>query len=464
MCPLINISITLKDKTMKIQNVLLLLFSTLLTCSIQAQMNSKDNFNFEEKVTVWMAEYDVPAVGIGIIENGDIKYVKVFGELKKGVPAPDNTIFNVASMTKPVVAMLTLKLVEVGQWDLDDPLFHYWVDPEVANDPLHKKLTTRHVLSHQTGFPNWRWMHPTKKLAFDFEPGTDYNYSGEGLVYLAHALENKFKRSLIQLSDSVLFKPLGMKDTRFYWDENMDESRFAFWHDAEGNLHEQATSRERGVNAGGSLLTTVEDYCKFGIDVMNGAGLSVDLFNDMIGTQVRRKTHYDQGLCWSVVRDLPEEEYALEHYGSDRGVKTQAVFLPKSKRGMVVLTNGDNGRNVYLNVIKESLDIGEILLNHIFKNSDNPEIVTLSDEIIEQFVGTYESTDGDLFTFSREPGILKLKKNKEAPHIIYPEAQNKFFFEFLDLNIEFLKDDTDTVVKMVAYFEGRMVIDTKKIK
>jgi CubicO group peptidase (beta-lactamase class C family) len=464
MWPLINISNILQDKTMKIQNVLLLLFSTLLTCSIQAQLNSKDNFNFEEKVAVWMTEYDVPAVGIGIIENGDIKYLKVFGELKKGVPAPDNTIFNVASMTKPIVAMLTLKLVETGQWDLDEPLFTYWVDPDVTNDPLHKKLTTRHVLSHQTGFPNWRWMHPTKKLTIDFEPGTDYNYSGEGFVYLAHALENKFKRSLVQLSDSVLFKPLGMKDTRFYWDENMDESRFAFWHDVEGNLHEKATSRERGVNAGASLLSTVEDYCKFGIDVMNGAGLSVDLINDMIGTQVTRKTHYDQGLCWSVVRDLPEEEYALEHYGSDRGVKTQAVLLPKSKRGIVVLTNGDNGRNLYLKVIKESLDMGGILLNHIFKNSDNPEIVTLPDKTLEQFVGTYQSTDGDLYTFSRESDMLKLRKNKEAPLILYPEAQNKFFFEFLDLKIEFLKDETDMVVRMVAYFEGRMVIDTKKIK
>jgi hypothetical protein len=128
------------------------------------------------------------------------------------------------------------------------------------------------------------------------------------------------------------------------------------------------------------------------------------------------------------------------------------------------LTNGDNGRNVYLNVIKESFDIGITLLNHMYKNSANPEIVAVSDDILEQYVGTYKSTDGDLFTFSREPGILKLKKNKEAQIIIYPEAQNKFFFEVLDLNIEFLKDDTDTIVKMVAYYEGRMVIDTKKIK
>ena len=154
----------------------------------------------------------------------------------------------------------------------------------------------------------------------------------------------------------------------------------------------------------------------------------------------------------------------MEHYGSDRGVKTQAVFLPKSKRGIVVLTNGDNGRNVYLNVIKESLDIGKTLLNHMFKNSNNPEIVTLSDEIFERYVGTYKSVDGDLFTLTRGPDVLKIVKSNEAPYILYPQAEDKFFLEYFDFNIEFIKNDTDTVVKMVAYYEGRMIIDAKKIR
>ena len=85
-------------------------------------------------------------------------------KLKKGIAAPENTIFNIASMTKPVVAMLTLKLVESGQWNLDEPLWDYWVDPDVADDPRLAKLTTRYVLSHQTGFPNWRWDKESKKI------------------------------------------------------------------------------------------------------------------------------------------------------------------------------------------------------------------------------------------------------------------------------------------------------------
>jgi len=428
--------------------------------SLQAQINTKVNLSFENKVPSWLAENDVPAVGIGLIENGKIKYVKVFGELKKGIPAPDNTIFGVASLTKPVVAMLTLKLVNAGQWDLDEPLFHYWVDPDVANDPRHKKLNTRIVLRHQTGFPNWR---NNEKLAFKFEPGTDTQYSGEGFEYLRHALENKFNQSLVKLSDSLLFTPLGMKDTRFYWDKNIDTSRFAFFHNFEEELYERFTPVDNGiseVNSAASLLTTIEDYCKFGIDVMNGAGLSEKLFNDMISTQVK-----DQGLCWSIIKDLPDGEYVLEHGGSSNGIKTQAIFLPKSKRGLVVFTNGDNGAAVINNVIIESVDIGETLVDSIFGIHDTSEIVSLSDEILEKYVGTYKNEDGELFTVEKKPGVLRIRiVSGAAPKVTYyPETETKFFSKYEDIQIEFLKNDIGQIARMTIRQHGQILFDTKKI-
>jgi len=177
------------------------------------------NFAFEKKLPEWLKETNVPAAGIGIIENGKLTYTKVFGELRKGgltnAHAPPNSIFQVASLTKPVVGILTLQLVTSGKWKLDEPLANYWVDPDVQNDPRHKKLTTRHVLTHQSGFPNWRGAN---KLEFMAEPGTKVNYSGEGLEYLRRALEKKFNEPLERLAQKHLFQPYGMKDTRFFWD------------------------------------------------------------------------------------------------------------------------------------------------------------------------------------------------------------------------------------------------------
>ena len=246
--------------------------------------------------------------------------------------------------------MVTLKLVSEGKWDLDAPIFNHWTDPDIADDPRAKMLTTRHILSHQTGFPNWRWMNKSKKLAFDFTPGTKYQYSGEGLEYLRKALENKFNRSLEDLTNELIFKPLQMNDTRFTWDSTtVTETRFAKWHNKKGGLYQ--TDKRTKANAADDLLTTVEDYSKFMVYVMNGAGLSDSTYKQLITNQVKIKNNKYFGLGWSIDREIGTDEFILTHDGSDRGVKTIAIMLPKSKQGLVIFTNSDNGINCYIPVV-----------------------------------------------------------------------------------------------------------------
>ena len=119
------------------------------------------------------------------------------------------------------------------------------LNPDIANDPRSKELTTRHVLSHQSGFPNWRSDTESKKLQFNFEPGSKYQYSGEGFEYLKKSLEHKFHKSLESLSDSILFNPLNMKDTRYHWDNEIEESRFAFRYDSEGKEYQERIQTKR---------------------------------------------------------------------------------------------------------------------------------------------------------------------------------------------------------------------------
>ncbi|WP_317046332.1 serine hydrolase [Flavobacterium sp. 103] len=226
---------------------------------IKKQLKTANTSLFDDDAGIekWLQENKVPTLGLGIIENGKLEQIKVYGEITKGVSAPYNTIFNVASLTKPVTAMLALKLVSLGKWNLDEPLYNYWIDPEIANDPRNKKLTTRLILSHQTGFPNWRWMNEDKKLNFQFDPGTKYQYSGEGFEYLRKALEKKFQKSLQQLASELIFQPLKMYDTRYVWDKNIDPSRLAIGYDKDGNAYE--TVKNKTPNAADDLLTTIED-------------------------------------------------------------------------------------------------------------------------------------------------------------------------------------------------------------
>jgi CubicO group peptidase (beta-lactamase class C family) len=441
----------------------LVIFMITSICSIstvKAQITKDVIKKLETKIPVWLFENDVPAAGIGIIENGEIKYAKVFGELKKGVPAPDNTIFNVASITKTVVTMLTLKLVETGQWDLDEPLSDYWVDPDVANDSLRTKLTTRHVLTHQTGFPNWRRERPDHKLTFEFAPGTKYQYSGEGFEYLRHALENKFKKPLEKLTDSLIFKPLAMKDTHQSWDSTMDESRFALWHDHEGNKYEMPY--KTGVSAASDLLTTVEDYCKFGVYIMEGAGLSPTLFNDMVTPHSNIQKHSAFGLGWFIINALPNGEYAIYHTGGQAGVKTIAVFLPKSKRGIVVFSNGENGMYVYNNVIKEAFVVGNSIYEYMYERPNIPKIISLPNEIIKKYTGHYQYPDVEIV--SKRENEITLSLTGLPKSNLYPEAENKFFMREYDIQVEFVKDETGVVTKLIFYFNGNKWFEAKKVR
>ena len=187
-------------------------------------------------------------------------------------------------MTKPVVAVLTLQLVNSKQWNLDEPLAKYWTDPDVANDSRSEKLTTRHVLTHQTGFVNWRWLHPTKKLTFDTDPGTKFGYSGEGFEYLKKALENRFRKSLVQLVQEYIFDPLQMKDSRLIWNDSI-EYRYAANHNRDG-MAVYKTMKRTEPSAADDLITTVGDYAKFCIAVMNGFALDKKIYQDMVTQQL----------------------------------------------------------------------------------------------------------------------------------------------------------------------------------
>ncbi|MCQ6959577.1 serine hydrolase domain-containing protein [Mucilaginibacter aquariorum] len=340
--------------------ILLLFVMVLINIRSWGQGVVKVSSSCLDSIPVLMVKNKVPIVAACILENGQIKQVKLFGRLSNGSTAQSNTLFNVASLTKPVTALTVLKLIDAGQWNLDEPLDKYWIDPDIKDDPRYQKLTTRIVLSHQTGFPNWRSQNPANKLAFQFTPGTKYGYSGEGFEYLRRAVEAKFHRSLQQLADSVLFRPLRMKNTHYGWSDKMDSTRFADPHGKDGSLIPM--KKNTSVVSADWLVTTIDDYAKFSMIVLKQQVLSPGLFAQMVTPQVKMegRPKENMGLGWEVMTPLENGEYLIMHSGSDDGVKTLVILLPKSKRGIILFTNGNNGFNLIRSVIMEALHVKEL--------------------------------------------------------------------------------------------------------
>ncbi len=315
-----------------------------------------DSLFFENNANIekWLQDNKVPTLGIGLINRGKLNQIKMFGKTPDGQPAPYNTIFNVASLTKPITATVALKLVEQGLLNLDEPLYTYWIDPDIARDTHTRKLTTRLILSHQTGFANWRWMLPEEKLRFDFEPGTAYQYSGEGYEYLRKALENKFKKSLQQLADELIFHPLKMFDTRYFWHQQLEMSRYAGAYDTLGKPYQ--LSRHTTANAADDLLTSVEDYGNFVASLLSGTLLSETTFKEMVTPQVPSVKGKYFGLGFEIYK-LMDNTDVLAHGGSDEGVRVIVFLIPKIRHGLLIFTNADNGVRLYETLVKHYLGI-----------------------------------------------------------------------------------------------------------
>ena len=319
-----------------------------------------NNTKLADDLEKLIKDKNIPTLGLGVIEDGKLTQIKVYGKLNDKTSASSNSLFNVASLTKPITAMTVLRLVSLGKWNLDEPLYNYFTDPDIANDPRNKKLTTRLILSHQTGFLNWRWMNKDNKLNFEFEPGTKYQYSGEGFEYLRKVIEKKFNKSLEELAKEYVFQPIGMSDTSYIWNEKKMADRIVTGYDKDGKPYDIV--RNKTASAADDLVTSVEDYSKFLVSIMNNDLLSKEVFEAMKTKQVDTKKNKYFGLGFEIY-DLGNNEIALSHGGSDKGVNTFAIMLPKTKQGLVIFTNVDDGYKVYESILNQYLgDVGKKIL------------------------------------------------------------------------------------------------------
>ncbi len=122
------------------------------------------------------------------------------------------------------------------------------------------------------------------------------------------------------------------------------------------------------ASAADFLKTTIEDYCKFGIAVIDGTGLTKEVFNEMVTPQVKVGKYESFGLGWDIMNNLSNGEYILFHTGSDAGTRTAVILFPQSRRGIVIFTNGDNGNKLIELVVLEYLELGNEILQKLDSN------------------------------------------------------------------------------------------------
>jgi hypothetical protein len=158
-------------------------------------------------------------------------------------------------------------------------------------------------------------------------------------------------------------------------------------------------------------------------------------------------------LGWGLVKALPNGQYALEHGGSDVGVRTMAVFLPKSKSGVVIMTNADNGMFVTDRVIKCAIPFGTQILKTMNKGASAHERITVADDVIKSHTGAYAQGNGKLMKVEQDGNAIKVSGDGVPTAVLFPESDSKFFLEGYDVQLEF--PDTHS---LIVYENGKQVM------
>ena len=305
--------------------------------------------DLEAMLSDLVAEHETPGAAIGFVDGAE-RTIATAGSRGGGRgPVEHDTIFAAASLTKPVFAAGVMELVDDGTLELDRPLIEYLPEPYLAADERAASITARMVLSHTTGLPNWREgsddrVHPPHgKLHLRWPPGTRWGYSGEGFSYLQQVVERLGGAPVADFLTDVVLRPLGMIDSTFAWPDD-GERRLAIGHDERGAARPRFRPPAAKAAAGG-LFTTAPDYLRF---------LDHCLVHEqrMFVHQARIDDELAWGLGWGV--EIGEEN-AVWQWGNDPGYKNFVIAQPVRGVGVVVLTNGDRGADVYAAVVRELL-------------------------------------------------------------------------------------------------------------
>ena len=367
----------------------------LLTMLVLSNCTTKDNQEIERidgstiskesislKINQLMNDANVQGMVVAIFNNKQPVYKNIVGykDFPKKLILTDSTNIYGASLSKAVFSILVMKLVEANVIDLDTPLESYlpkkiyeykpltgWHDDfsDLKKDSLYQNITARMCLAHTTGFANWRFIEPDKKLRIHGIPGTKYSYSGEGFVYLQVVLEKITGKGLEQLAQEIIFKPLQMKNSSYKWQSRF-ENDFAYGHKKNGETYEKDMDNE--PRAGSTLETTASDYIKFLSAVLNQNILSKSSYDEIFTSQIRINSkkqfgpkaklttnkndgiNFSYGLGWSYLETPYGKGVAKGGHGD--GFQHYSILFPESGKGILIMTNSDNGESIY----KELLD------------------------------------------------------------------------------------------------------------
>lgn len=314
-----------------------------------------------------LSECEVPGLQISLIQDAGISWSQGFGVKDKETrkPVTQDTVFELASLSKPTFTYAVMKLVDKGQINLDKPLTNYLTETFVSDEPRIKLITPRMILCHTSGLPHGRQGNRPIKLLF--EPGKRYQYSATGFDYLQKSINEITRQPLEHLLKESVFDSFRMSNSNFGWQEKYELQR-ALAYNSNGEHGQTFNEKYRTASAhwreavaksnpelsypsaAAGMYGTAEDFAQLLIEIveptiMDSVHLSERLLNEMLKPQIQITKDLSWGLGWGILNT--KTDFAYWHWGNWNGLYQHfAAVLKNEKKGIVILTNSGNGLNL----------------------------------------------------------------------------------------------------------------------
>lgn len=339
----------------------------------------------------------VQGLSIGIVKKGKLVWSRNFGIANAALrkPVSQASVFEAASLSKPLFGYICMRLVEEGVLNLDKPLLEYVPKELIENnflaykiqDNRFFKITARMCLSHSAGFPNGG-----KYLVY--EPATDMHYSGTGIALLQFVVEVLTKKNLEVLAQEYVFQPLGMDSSSYVWNEKKFANNIVNGHGSRGQTG--GFNRHSIPSASFTLITNGSDYGKFLAMLLSQQTLKAETFQEMWKVQSKAKTNFLATMTWGLGFGLYETDLgtAFWHWGDMGIVKAYVVGIPEEKSGLVMLSNSANGLNMAYSLVNMCVGGGRHEFFHVLNipQYDDPMSVLMqrfSQGGIEKVIETF---------------------------------------------------------------------------
>lgn len=429
-----------------------------------------------------MNELNTPGLSFTVVKNGKIEATECLGVKeygKKGRVTKD-TMFLAGSISKPVFALIVMRLKQKGLLDLDTDVNSYlkrWKVPKRGK--WQPKVTLRQILSHTAGFTvhgfrgyakneemptitqilNGEKPANSPEIIVNILPGTQFRYAGGGTTVAQVAVEDLTGKSLPELAYEELINPLGLKNSTFkqILPEKMYK-RIATGH-PEDNRAIIGKHHLYPETAAAGFWTTSEELATIMIEVQNALKGRSKIFDKSTIEEMLTPNDIAPHMGIGFMMNNTKGAERFGHGGSDQGFMANITFSKDGSYGAAVMINSNDGHSLLDSVM------GAVARE--YKWPDYLPAKRKKVKVLKSHLNRYKSkfkTDKDrIIEISTDGTELYLQYDGQDPILINSKNGNDFFINDLNTSLSFEFNDKKKVTKLAINQEGNSIV-AEKIK